>query len=237
MPEEIETQLGEMIQEQPKVGCLGKLKIHKFKIFGGILGVFIFAGAVFGAYKFGQKQIQPGPQPTPTPVVEATPTPDPTANWKTYTNTKYGYSIKYPEDWSVTPLDDPAYNRGVTPSCEESSRTATLGNYDLYDLEKTGLAKGEIEVDVSFFQCAEDLKTWFHPYQKYDSWREITVAGLKAIRAKLNYTQQRNYTYVDIFVKREGRIWEIHSITPTSEEMESLFDTFDLMVSTFKLLE
>lgn len=44
---------------------LDKLKIHKFKILGGVLGVFVFTGAVFGAYKFGQKQTQPGSQPTP----------------------------------------------------------------------------------------------------------------------------------------------------------------------------
>lgn len=32
----------------------------------------------------------------PTPVAAATPTPDPTADWKTYTDTKLGYSIQYP---------------------------------------------------------------------------------------------------------------------------------------------
>lgn len=41
------------------------------------------------------------PQPAPivskiTPTSTPTPTPDPTASWKTYTNTKYGYSLKYP---------------------------------------------------------------------------------------------------------------------------------------------
>ncbi|TSC54185.1 MAG: hypothetical protein LiPW16_113 [Microgenomates group bacterium LiPW_16] len=85
---------------------LDKLKIHRWKILSGILGVLVFAGAVFGAYKFGQKQVQPVPKPTPTPVAVSTPTPDPTADWKTYINTKYGYSIKHPvsyllEDFSI----------------------------------------------------------------------------------------------------------------------------------------
>jgi hypothetical protein len=30
---------------------------------------------------------------------EVAPTPNPTGNWQTYTNTKYGYSIKFPPDW------------------------------------------------------------------------------------------------------------------------------------------
>jgi len=86
---------------------LDKLKIHKFKILGGILGVLVFAGAVFGAYKFGQRQVQLAPQPTLTPTAEATPTPDLTANWKTHTNIDYGYSIKYPEDWFIKESGNP----------------------------------------------------------------------------------------------------------------------------------
>lgn len=34
---------------------------------------------------------------TPAPIATATPTPDATATWKTYTNTKHTYSIKYPD--------------------------------------------------------------------------------------------------------------------------------------------
>lgn len=94
------------VQIQPP-SFLDKIKIHKFKIFGGVLGVLVLAGAVFGAYKLGQKGTQPGPQPTPTPVAVAIPTPDPTANWKIYTNTKYGYSIKYPEDWFIKESGNP----------------------------------------------------------------------------------------------------------------------------------
>ena len=34
------------------------------------------------------------PTPTPAPI-------DPTANWKTYTNTQYGFEVKIPTDWTV----------------------------------------------------------------------------------------------------------------------------------------
>lgn len=37
------------------------------------------------------------PTPSPTPTI----TTDPTANWKTYTNTKYNFSIKYPSSWNT----------------------------------------------------------------------------------------------------------------------------------------
>lgn len=40
------------------------------------------------------------------PTCEFTPCPTPTssvpADWKTYTNTKYGFEVKYPTKWSIT---------------------------------------------------------------------------------------------------------------------------------------
>jgi len=102
MSEEVETQPEEIIEEQPKASFFNKLKIHKFKILGGVLGVLIFSGAVFGAYKVGQRKVQPAPQPTPTPTAVATPTPDLTANWKTYTSADFIF--KYPADWKVRDL-------------------------------------------------------------------------------------------------------------------------------------
>lgn len=94
------------IQIQPP-SFLDKIKIHKIKILGGVLGIFVFSGAVFGAYKFGQKQVKPGPGLTPTPVVVATPTPDPTVDWKTYRfeksykNGKLKFEMKYLQEWQV----------------------------------------------------------------------------------------------------------------------------------------
>jgi hypothetical protein len=40
-------------------------------------------------------------QITLTPTLLPSTIPDPTANWKTYTNTKYGYSFKYPSEWKT----------------------------------------------------------------------------------------------------------------------------------------
>ena len=37
--------------------------------------------------------------PTSTPIAIPTVDPSITANWKTYTNTKYGFQLKYPNEW------------------------------------------------------------------------------------------------------------------------------------------
>ena len=70
-----------------------------------LVGILVIAVAVSGAYYMGTRK--PATVPSPTPVVtssspsDASPAPNgagETANWKTYTNTKLGYEIKYPQD-------------------------------------------------------------------------------------------------------------------------------------------
>lgn len=74
-----------------------------------LVGVLILVSVAGGAYYFGKSST---PKSSPAPVVTSQtpqPTPDETvytesdrsANWKTYTNIKYGYSIRYPDDWSL----------------------------------------------------------------------------------------------------------------------------------------
>ena len=67
-----------------------------------ILSLSIFIIFLFGLGIF-VKSLKPQPIPSPTPlaVIKPTPTSDLTANWKTYTNTKYGYSFKYPSSFFV----------------------------------------------------------------------------------------------------------------------------------------
>lgn len=69
--------------------------------------------------------------PTPIPVMTATPTIDPTAGWLTYSNTAYGYSIKYPTDWNIqnlSPLEPrvPSYIVFNPRTASASSRSITV---------------------------------------------------------------------------------------------------------------
>lgn len=91
-----------------------------------ILGIVLLLGVAGGAYYFGtRKAITPidpractqeakicpdgtsvgrtGPtcEFSPCPTVAPANTTAETADWKTYTNTKYNYSIKYPADYSA----------------------------------------------------------------------------------------------------------------------------------------
>jgi hypothetical protein len=63
-----------------------------------------------------------------TPTASPTATPDTTAGWKTYPNSIYGYSIKYPPTWTATDLGqlEPKVPSFVTLNPSGSSPSATL---------------------------------------------------------------------------------------------------------------
>ncbi len=73
----------------------------------GIILLLLAATSVF-AYKYYQlKQPTFNPQPTPTPQttnINPSPTPDPTANWKTYTNDEFKFSLRHPNSWDTKML-------------------------------------------------------------------------------------------------------------------------------------
>lgn len=74
-------------------------------ILAGILVIAAIAGGAYylqskeGSLHFGTQK--GGITPSPTPAASPTSTgADETANWKTYTNTKYSFSLKYPQNFS-----------------------------------------------------------------------------------------------------------------------------------------
>jgi hypothetical protein len=217
--------------ELPAPSFWERAKINKSKIFVSVLGIFVFAGAVFGAYKLGQRQVQP-PQPTPTPEV-ATPTPDPTADWKTYTNTEYGYSIKYPKDWNTSePEGGPERGRRINfhPWRERSfeeidyqisiivhevSRRDTLNSW--LD-EKIGSYPKEIQALIT----REDVI--LDNFEGERVLEEPSQAGVYNI-----YTQKGQFIYNFMLAPYSPK--DLPQLLPES------LDYFSLMLSTFRFLE
>lgn len=75
---------------------------------GILIGLVIDNTALLSHLRIPYLNPSPTPIPilttTPTPTATLTPTPtlNPTANWKTYTNTTYGFSFSYPQDVTVS---------------------------------------------------------------------------------------------------------------------------------------
>lgn len=107
------------VPEQPPVTPLPPVEKPKPKfptaIIIGIIIFLLIAGSAAGFYVFKQQKSKTVVKPAPSVIPGMTrnsvsPTPDPTANWKTYANNKYNFSIKYPPN--IT-LDDKAIKYGT----------------------------------------------------------------------------------------------------------------------------
>lgn len=73
-----------------------------------LVGILVVATIATGAYFLGKSgksestKVVTQPQLTPAPAEVPIEEIEEISNWKTYTNSKYGYSVKYPETWKIT---------------------------------------------------------------------------------------------------------------------------------------
>ncbi len=208
-----------------------KLKLQKKRILislGSFLGVLLLAGAVWGAYLIGQRQTKPTLQPTPTPEF-ATPTPDPTADWQTYTNTEYGYSIKYPREWDL-----------VEPGSNGEGSIA-LQNYlesQVTEEEKQNvrLNPDKIAITIGIYEeiITEDgsLLDWLKAHGHYESTmqgipesiEETTIGGHQALKL--------SYPATGVFYNFTSGKYVFYSYFNPKDS--SYASTFDLILSTFR---
>lgn len=74
-----------------------------------------------------------------------------TASWKTYTSTQYGFSIKYPETWTVTDTS-PAISNGVpAPNPTILFKDSTGNDFRIYvSTTETGWGMESIKVGINY---------------------------------------------------------------------------------------
>lgn len=215
--EDLKTQPEETVRE-PEIKFLDKIKIHKWKILGGVLGVFVFAGGVFGAYKLGQRQVYPEfvEGPTPTPV--ATPTPDATADWRTYTNPVGKYSLKIPQIYNIKEMEGGGFSSGMDEvwfgtNPEAAGKIFFIAVYDSSDPKR-------FEAETNFPEAEITEIIVDNVYGK----KQMRDDRFKFSGGK--HTQQ-------LFFEHKNRVILIYF----SAESQSQIELFDQVFSTFLFLD
>lgn len=75
------------------------------KFIGVIVLLLVLGAGAYGAMWYQQKQ-QVAQEVVPIFTPRPSATPDPTADWKTHTNSQYGFEFKYPGDLILHPVVD-----------------------------------------------------------------------------------------------------------------------------------
>jgi hypothetical protein len=131
------------------------------------------------------------PVSSPTPLVSPEPSAQAeTANWKTYTNSKYGFSFKYPGDWEVkTTLEN--FKFVIGPSSELTTYLTKINEQKVIYLmmsgpgqttlttsewKKGGYQVGETQNEINGLAVTSRIFTKSDTYQKEV---EIVLPGQK----------------------------------------------------------
>jgi hypothetical protein len=224
MPEEI-------VEEQPKAGFLNRIKIHKWKILGGVLGILVLAGAVFGAYKFGQRQVQPVPKPTPKIVV--IPTSDLTVNWKIF-NSQCGFTIKYPDGWKIDgapicgSLRAPNWEEGNVP--EPRGLSLRFSRWEKGT--KTSVFSKGTSTPLTINTLEDYIRSHGNDGEQVSEVKDKTYGELSGKEFILALeAEATSYTYF-IFMRDDF----IYTVDWNNKYIENYGDDINLMLSTFKFL-
>jgi len=210
----------------------GKIKVHKFKILGGILGVFVFVGAVFGAYKFGQRQVQPsGLVATPTPLPSesanlAENEGDLTANWKTYTNNGHSFAFRYPSSWNYKAV--PNFPDTILFSPEE----IVFAENSEGPITPVSVS---IKRGVNIEKAVNTIKEAYR-YKDFKE-RDIVVGGVNCRKISGIVTAESYITgkfNSQVFIPHNGEIINFSYTEETARVNEQIFD---LMLSSFRFLD
>ncbi|OGD57328.1 hypothetical protein A2V71_00715 [Candidatus Berkelbacteria bacterium RBG_13_40_8] len=166
------------------------------------LVIVVLGAAAFFYYVYIYKKAQP--------TTTTTPDTSETANWQTYKNTIYGYSLKYPEGWEVDEKDVADVKFSKKP------KDATLASDQkiLFEVKSASTGKGTKTADW----VKDELKDT--PY----SAAESLLGGKEAI----TITQTSDQTQ-EVFLIADDTKYRLLQAEGTKEDFGKIVKTFKLI--------
>ncbi len=218
-------------------------------ILAAVLGFGLLATAAYAGYWYGTQQVQqpekptpvvsqPTPKPTPTP--EATPslTPtveDETKDWKTYTNSEYKISFKYPKDWDFTVYDlgekhednKTIFHVSILSTKDFKNRALIANDKDVLSVgvkvwnNEKGLSLNPVLSEWDSFWQNPDADSVYTKEVNQTEWlvRELTNASVLPI--------------VEFCTLRDAGLYVLSAAPRDS----NLYNYFDQILSTFRFLD
>lgn len=201
-----------------------------------IVIVFLLTGSSVLAYKYYQLKQQvtrTQASPSPAPLVSPKPSAEAeTANWKTYTNSQYDFSFRYPTDWQIEEKSDKA---GLTIS----PKTSSEGKYFLLEInilqssEKL-TAKQYVDLLLTPSPDITDVLT-------FNTRQEVIVGQNYSGEELLGVATPVSWKYDYIYLARDNKIFffafPMRESNPDVFNPETNYQISRQILSTFKFLD
>ena len=117
-------------QYQAPMQSAPKHFLNKKFIVTFVILALLGTGAYAGIWYWQRQQLAQEVVPTFTPRPSVTATADPVADWKTYTNTQYGFEFKYPNNYTVSTNQ----STNVAPAVSSPYVDVEIRNYQIPSL-------------------------------------------------------------------------------------------------------
>jgi hypothetical protein len=221
-------------QEKP---LIIKFKIDKSKTIIGTLTFLLFTLSILGAYNFGRKQKQAPvkqtfpPTSTPTSFETLLPTTDETLNWKTFTNTNYGYTLKYPKNLRIIPRDNNEFE-AVNFSEKEQAHGSFIpqGGFEIIVLRQ----------DESQYPSLESYIKDLTKFDKVLSQKPTKIDNMPGLRVETvddKPPPADRQKKIDSVIQKDQWYLNLALIYWDNEPQEAEFiNLYNLLLSTFKFL-
>lgn len=208
----------------------------------GVIGYFIYQNTQL--QKSNSNVTSPSTVPNAN-LLQSSPTPDPTVNWKTYTNTKYGYSVKYPSNWEpnrwIANLSDEElaketlveFNDLTLPGISTGKDSGTGFQIATNELNPNGDGRNCSDLNDCFSKTFKERKESTNTTNRVSTtfWGQTAIIFNYQLKGTL-YSQSFKYIY---FIY-QGNAYDMNISTRSDREKE-VFGIFDQILSTFKFTD
>ncbi len=226
---------GQALGGQSTTGFLKSKFFWGFIIMSALIA-FLVGGIFLG--KNINKNTQAIINPTPIPdIYKDSPSPDPTADWKTFTGSKYGYSIKYPSTLETNEIENPFY---LASFKKIDSPQGTFSTYDILAAPDTFLVKNPSSYN---FIDSETINTLRGLTSKDDSITldtslfkyigNMIIGDQKAIVVEVTSTVENQTHQKRVIFNKNGNNY----IIVNNENNSNNQDDFNKFLSTFKFTD
>lgn len=194
-------------------------------------------------------------QPTPTPTFEPTPAPDPTASWEVYTSSEYGFSFRYPPNFSTRQVGWSPYLYGeqadfylylvqdvYKDQTQNPEITVSLIKTDKAAEQYVGNMQSVMDEANGELQDPDNIYFGANP-ARITGNTAVTVDGTSAIKIeRFAGPGAPNASYTDYIVRRGDHLYVLSANYGTNNpdlQQDGTIEknTLDQILSTFQFLD
>jgi hypothetical protein len=172
-----------------------------------VLIIIILVGGGYFAwyYLMGPGKAAPSTTSTTNPTTSTTNSTVSTADWKTYTNMTYGYSFKYPSDWTINANNSREITLNSPQSIKDQSKCSGIGEGPYCENDITFFYFDAIK-DLVNDQTITNLDDFIAKSSALTDAKKITFAGKPAYEG----TEGGISAWYNIYIVNSNHIYEIH---------------------------